>query len=164
MNFIEMNVGGVPVHRIAFHHQFVVRPPRFHFEWAASNDVCRVGPLFAVFFYDLARRETKELVRQQPSKVRRRLRKRNADRVIIDCLDADVLRANRNKFRIADGSHCRLQPADSSASNLLRAASSPGRVSLAENALIDGKRCPAPELVVQRSHYTRVASGQAVAD
>ena len=63
----------------------------------------RLGPLLAIFFNDAAWRQTKELMPKQTQEVRRRLRKRYADRVVVNCLDANVLAAYGNKFLALQG-------------------------------------------------------------
>ena len=66
-----MDVGGIPIKRIALDHQFVVGLPRLQSERAASDDVRGIGPLDTVLFDCLSRRRAEKLMRYQRQKIRR---------------------------------------------------------------------------------------------
>src|SRR6185436_19238184 len=60
----------------------------------------RPRPSFAKFFNRRSMDHPEELVRHQAEEKRRWLRQRDTKRVIIDSVDANVLRAHRHKLQI----------------------------------------------------------------
>ena len=71
IHFVQMDVGGIPIKRIALDHHFVVRLPRLQFKRAASDDMRGIGPLVTVLFDGLSWSQAEKLMRHQRKKVRR---------------------------------------------------------------------------------------------
>src|SRR6266850_3722366 len=90
MELIKMDVAGIPIHWVTFDHDFAVRPPEFQLEWTRGNDMRRVSPIRAIFLNYLSRNHAKELMCEEPGKIRCWLSKRNPDREIVDCLNSNI--------------------------------------------------------------------------
>ncbi len=102
VDLVQLHVRGIPVHRIAFEHELIVRLPELHLEWATGNDVFRVSPLVAVLLHNLARHDAVNLVRQQSEKEWRLLRQGYPQRVFVDCFYTDVFRLHGHKLFTGD--------------------------------------------------------------
>ena len=99
----EANVYGVPVRRVTLDDEFVVWLPTLEAERAARDDVFGPRPSgVAELLDDLARDDAEERVRQESQEVRRGLRERQTQSVVVQGLDADVFRSDGHKLFALD--------------------------------------------------------------
>src|SRR5207245_978418 len=101
---LEFDVGGVPVYRVAHDNYPVVGLMRFQLEWPAGDDAAGIGPGVAELFDRLLINCAEELMRHQADEKRSRLGQTDAESVIIDRLNADVLGFDGHKLFACDGS------------------------------------------------------------
>jgi hypothetical protein len=78
VDLVELDVRGVPVHRIAFDYERVVRLPGFYLEWTTGDDVFRERPLVAKLLNGFARNDAKHLMGQGADEEWRWLCERNS--------------------------------------------------------------------------------------
>src|SRR4051794_33512827 len=103
-----MDIRSVPVIRVSFEYQSVVRSNGFDLERAAGDDMARSSPIVAVSRYGVLGHDTEKLVSKQPDKVRGALFEGYPEREVVDRLDAQVFRGDGHEFGPSDGG-CQLR-------------------------------------------------------
>ena len=144
MELVELDFRCVPVHRIAFEHELVVRHPGLYLEWTTRDDVFRLRPLVALLLDDFARHEYGRPDAQASLKRTAPVGQGDPHGVLVDSFDAEILGLNWDELFAR---HRRFQLCDLPRVALCAPSHRPEASIATANAFDGETRCPDRESI-----------------